>query len=73
MNVDTGKLTRLTQGQGNNEEPSFSPNGRQILFTSTRDGAPRLYVMAMDGNNQLPLPMEKGSYVTPDWGPSVKE
>jgi TolB protein len=69
VNVDTGKITRLTQDQGNNEEPVFSPNGRLILFTSTRDGAPRLYVMTAEGNNQLPLPMEKVSGLTPDWAP----
>lgn len=67
--VDTGKITRLTQDQGNNEEPVFSPNGRLILFTSTRDGTPRLYVMTKEGNNQLPLPMDKGGGLTPDWAP----
>jgi TolB protein len=70
IEVETGKITRLTQDQGNNEEPVFSPNGRLILFTSTRDGTPRLYVMTKDGNNQLPLPMGKGSGgLTPDWAP----
>ncbi len=68
VNVDTGKITRLTQDQGNNEEPVFSPNGRLILFTSTRDGGPRLFVMTAEGNNPLPLPMEKGG-LTPDWAP----
>lgn len=69
VNVDTGKISRLTQDQGNNEEPVFSPNGRLILFTSTRTGAPRLFVMTADGNNQVALPMAKGTYLTPDWAP----
>ncbi len=68
VNVDTGKIARLTQDQGNNEEPSFSPNGRLIVFSSTRTGTPRLFVMSADGSNQLPLPMDDGSYSTPDWG-----
>jgi TolB protein len=67
VNVDTRKVTRLTQDQANNEEPVFSPNGRLILFTSTRTGTPQLFVMTADGNNQVPLPLEKGSYLTPDW------
>ena len=68
VNVDTGKVTRLTQDQGNNEEPTFSPNGRLIMFSSNRTGTAHLWVMTADGNNQVPLPMEKGSWLTPDWG-----
>lgn len=67
INVDSGKVTRLTQDAGNNEEPAFSPNGRLILFTSTRGGSKHLYVMTFDGNNQVPLPIDKGDYSTPDW------
>ena len=69
VNVETGKISRLTQDQGNNEEPAFSPNGRMIVFSSTRNGAPQLFVMTFEGNNQVPLPMDKGSHTTPDWGP----
>ncbi len=69
VNVDTRKVTRLTQDQANNEEPVFSPNGRLILFTSTRTGTPQLFVMTADGNNPVALPVEKGSYLTPDWAP----
>jgi TolB protein len=69
VNVDSGKIKRLTQDQGNNQEAVFSPNGRMIMFTSNRAGGTKLYVMTPDGNNQLPLPIEKGEYSTPDWGP----
>jgi TolB protein len=68
INVTSGKVNRLTQDQGNNEEPTFSPNGRLLIFTSTRRGPSELYVMTVDGNNQLPLPVERGDYTTPDWG-----
>lgn len=69
VEVATGKVKRLTQDTKNNEEPSFSPNGRLILFTSTRGGSKSLYVMTFDGNNQIALPLDKGDYTTPDWGP----
>jgi TolB protein len=68
VNVDTGKVIRLTQNQGSNEEPTFSPNGRLVIFSSTRSGESHLYVMTPDGHTQLALPMDKGSYYTPDWG-----
>jgi TolB protein len=67
IDVEKGKVTRLTQDAGNNEEPTFSPNGRLVLFSSTRGGGRHLYVMTADGHNQLPLPLEKGEYATPDW------
>ena len=69
VEAGSGKITRLTQDQGNNEEPSFSPNGRLIVFTSTRNGWPQLFVMTYDGRNQVPLPLPRGGYLTPDWGP----
>ncbi|QRN99734.1 Tol-Pal system beta propeller repeat protein TolB [Archangium violaceum] len=69
VNVENGKITRLTQDQANNEEPSFSPNGRLVLFTSTRNGGSRLFVMTLDGNNQVALPgQDKSVLTTPDWG-----
>ena len=36
VNPDSGEITRLTQDEGNNESPTFSPDGNQIAFTSTR-------------------------------------
>jgi TolB protein len=68
VSTKTGEVKRLTQDQGNNEEPTFAPNGRLIIFTSTRLGAPHLFVMTTDGSAQLPLPADRGSYATPDWG-----
>lgn len=68
VNVETQKITRLTQDAAGNEEPVFSPNGRLIMFSSTRGGGRSLYVMTFDGNNQVPLPMDKGDNITPDWG-----
>ena len=68
VNVETGKITRLTQDQANNEEPAFSPNGRLVLFTSNRSGSQQLWVMTADGNNPVMLPVERGAYLTPDWG-----
>ncbi|MBP6633327.1 MAG: PD40 domain-containing protein, partial [Kofleriaceae bacterium] len=35
LDLDSKKMTRITQGEGNNEEPSFAPGGRAIAFAST--------------------------------------
>ena len=68
-----GAFTRLTTTTGEEMFPSFSPNGRLIVFTSTRGGGtPQLYVMTAEGQNQLALPMERGAAFTPDWGPLTR-
>ena len=46
------KLTRLTSGPGGNYNPLWTPDGRHIIFGSTRDNSPsvgNLYRQAVDG------------------------
>jgi TolB protein len=38
LNLDTGKTTRLTHAPGADVLPVFSPDGAQLMWTSTRDG-----------------------------------
>jgi Tol biopolymer transport system component len=38
MNVDTGKKIRLTYAPGADVLPVFSPDGKKLMWTSTRDG-----------------------------------
>ncbi len=51
VNVQTGEYKRLTQGQGANKDPAFSPDCRMIAFSSTRGGG-GVYIMNPDGLNQ---------------------
>ncbi|HZI99600.1 MAG TPA: hypothetical protein VFD22_02980 [Gemmatimonadaceae bacterium] len=69
-----GVVTRLTFGRGSdNGSPSFSPDGRQIAFFSSRSKFPQIYTMDFDGTNiQLLTPFTPGvrSYrAAPDWSP----
>jgi dipeptidyl aminopeptidase/acylaminoacyl peptidase len=41
----------LTSGEGINTEPCYSPDGKRIAFSSTRDGNYEIYVMDVDGGN----------------------
>ncbi len=68
VNPETKEIKRLTQDQGNNEEPSFSPDGNHIVFTSTREGRQQIWVMALDGSNQIRI-SKKGGFSTPVWSP----
>ncbi len=65
-------LRQLTGGQGANMRPSFSPDGRMIVFDSTRNGRKQLFVMAVNGDSQQPLmpsynPPQEQAY----WSPTM--
>lgn len=63
--------TRLTDSLGN-KEPSFSPDGNWIVFTSTRDQNPEVYIMAIGGAGQKNLTNYTGRDLQPAWQPPVR-
>jgi len=71
LDLDSGTMTRITQDEGNNEEPSFSPNGRVVAFASTRKGGAGIYLANSDGTGK-PLKVYAGSATGVDWGPAPK-
>ncbi|MCM2266869.1 MAG: DPP IV N-terminal domain-containing protein [Elusimicrobiales bacterium] len=74
LNIFTTDLTgsqirRLTNKAGDNEDPSWSPDGRFVGFTSTRRGRRELFIMDADGSAPHPLTDLKGHSFTPSWSP----
>lgn len=66
---------RLTKGPAGaiNVEPSLSPDGSKIAFSSERGGRPMIYVMDADGTNVKRLTF-KGIYnSSPSWSPDGKK
>jgi TolB protein len=63
INLKTGEYKRLTQGQGVNQDPTFSPDCRMIAFASSRGG---IFVMSPDGLNQTKV--LNGQLSTVRWG-----
>lgn len=51
VNLDGTGMKRLTDAPGYDAEGSYSSDGKQIVFTSSRDGDPDLYIMDADGTN----------------------
>lgn len=68
--VDGTGLRRLTDTPGYDAEGSYSHDGKQIVFTSSRDGDPDLYVMNSDGTNVRQLTnvdgYDGGPFFSPD-------
>jgi TolB protein len=53
-----------------NLNPSWSPDGRQLVFESERHaGTSCLYIIDADGNNERRLTWTKGSDTQPSWSP----
>jgi TolB protein len=69
LDLTSGAYVRVTQGQGNNEEPSFAPNGRAIAFASTgRAEGAGVYLANADGTG-IQRKVWSGSATSVDWGP----
>lgn len=79
MSPDGTALERLTIRSGDNEHPSWSPNGQMLLFESSRTpdrgdvkGVRHLYVMNRDGSAQRPLNTGLFHTESPIWGPALE-
>ena len=69
MNADGSGQTRLTNNIADDWYPSWSPDGRQIIFLSDRDGDIEIYIMNADGSEQTRLTNSPGSEWLPSWSP----
>ena len=49
--------------------PCYSPNAREIVFESDREGTQQLYIMGFDGSGVRRLSRGDGRYSTPVWSP----
>jgi TolB protein len=74
INGDGTEQKALTSGPGENYQPAWSPDGRKIVFASTRDGAAAsaIYVMDADGTNAKRLTHEALPDTVPTWSPDGK-
>lgn len=68
MNPDGSGIQQLTTA-GSNEDPSWSPDGRHLVFTSNRSGTKDVYVMHADGSGQKRLTRNAENNFGPDWSP----
>jgi TolB protein len=50
-----------------NEDPTFSPDGRQVMYTSNRTGKKQIYIVNIDGTNERRITADNFNYQKPKW------
>jgi TolB protein len=68
MDVISHQLVELTRDAGRNERPSWAPDGRHIVFESTRNGQRQIWSMLADGSEPRQLTYS-GQNESPNWSP----
>lgn len=70
-NIDGTGLRRLTNTREEEACPAWSPDGRQICFTSASRGGARLFLMDSNGGSMTRLNAAgaSGVFSEPDWSP----
>jgi TolB protein len=59
----------LVADGADNEDPTWAPNGRHLVFAKTRNHRSRLYLLDVVTKEQLELPAIQGEASEPAWGP----
>ena len=80
MDADGDNLQNLTNNPNDDRYPSWSPDGKRIVFSSERAGHFRskfgitaeIYVMDADGGNQRRLTENRKNDSSPSWSPDGK-
>jgi TolB protein len=63
-----GKIDRVTQSQGSNFDPAWSPDGRLLVYASSRGG---LFIKNLQTQKEFQI--YKGGAKNPSWGPPPSE
>ncbi len=73
LSIGGGEAKKIVGDMSFEAQPKFSPDGKQILFTSDRNGGENLYACNPDGSGVKPMTKGRGDYiamlVSPAWTP----
>ncbi|HMF18035.1 MAG TPA: hypothetical protein VKE98_12560 [Gemmataceae bacterium] len=66
MDIASRQIVQLTHDGGRNDFPSWSPDGRHIVFESTRSGSQQIWSVLADGTHLQQL-TRAGRNTQPNW------
>ena len=65
IDTKTQQVTRVTQNKGSNLDPAWSPDGRLLVYASSRGG---LFVNNPETHHEVQI--TKTAAASPSWGPA---
>ncbi|MFN7904119.1 MAG: translocation protein TolB [Pseudobdellovibrionaceae bacterium] len=77
MDANGSNMVRLTSAKksngrmSSNEDPSFSPCGRFVMFTSNRTGKNQIYISTLDGQEERRITSDNHNYFKPKWSSNL--
>jgi len=69
-NSDGTDIRRITFNNAIDTSPAWSPNSREIAFTSDRGGTPQIYIMDAEGSNVRRVSFGGSYHDAPAWSPT---
>ena len=70
QDLSSGQAIALTDTIAD-ENPSFAPNGRMIIYATQQQGREALMTTTIDGKFRVRLAGQSGDLREPDWGPLI--
>jgi len=72
QDLSNGQVQALTDTMAD-ENPSFAPNGRMIIYATQQQGREALMTTTIDGKVRARLAGQSGDLREPDWGPLIPQ
>ena len=72
MDLKAGTVTAVTDTSAD-ENPSFAPNGKLLVYATQQQGREALMTTTLDGKIKARLAGQGGDIREPDWGPFQKQ
>ncbi len=78
MAADGSDMIRITSAKkvsgkwAANEDPTYSPDGRFLMYTSNRTGSNQIYISNLDGSEERRITNDSANYFKPKWSKNIE-